>query len=424
MKTAHTTSLAGLEAEADNNALLDLVQRGTFAYFWDYAHPDCGMARDRGPAPEGERNDLIAVGGSGFGVMAIIVAADRGWILRDAAVQRLTDMLAFLRRADCHRGVFPHFLHGSTGEEIELWRENAGGDVVETSYLLMGLLCARQYFDGDASGERELRRNIDGLWRAAEWDWYTAGGEALHWHWHTDYEWGTRFKVQGWNECLMTYVLAASSPTHAIAPAAYHDGWTKGQEFKNGKEYCGISLPLGPDYGGPLFFAQLGFLGLTPRGLRDRYADYWQQNLNHTLIHYEYCQRNPKNFRGYGPDCWGLTACDGDECYNVFVPGNDHGVIAPTAALSSFPYTPRQSMAALRHFYFDLGERLWRQYGFADAFNETTGWTASQHLAIDQGPIVGMIENYRTGLLWRLFMSCPEVQQGLERLDFHGTPAA
>jgi hypothetical protein len=409
---------------ADDDTLLELVQRQTFAYFWDYAHPDCGMARDRGPVEEGQPNDQIAVGGTGFGVMAIVIAVERGWISRDAGVERLALILAFLRRSDRRHGVFPHFLDGSTGAEIEGWRENAGGDTVETSYLMMGLLCARQYFSGGTAGERELRRDIDALWHTVDWGWYTAGGQALRWHWHPEYGWDTDFKVEGWNEGLITYVMAAASPTHAIDPAAYHEGWTKGTCFRNGKDFCALKLPLGPDYGGPVFFAQLGFLGLDPRGLRDQYADYWLQNLNQTLINYEYCQRNPKGFRGYGPDCWGLTASDGDGGYEAFAPDNDKGVMAPSGALSSFPYTPEQSMRALRHYYFDLGERLWRKYGFLDAFNESTGWTAHQHVAVNQGPIIAMIENYRTGLLWRLFMSCPEVGQGLERLGFERTPVA
>jgi hypothetical protein len=409
---------------ADDDALLELVQRRTFAYFWDYAHPFSAMARDRGPVAEGESNDLIAVGGSAFGVMAIIIAAARGWITRAAAVERLTHMLAFLKTVERHHGIFPHFLNGATGEEIEMWRDDAGGDTVESSYLFMGLLCARQYFDADAAGERELRDTIGKLWQEADWNWYTAGIEALHWHWHPEYEWGARLKIEGWNEALITYVLAASSPGHAIDPAAYHGGWVGGGCFRNGKDYYGVTLPLGPDFGGPVFFAQLGFSGLDPRVLTDRYADYWQQNLNHTLVNYEHCLRNPKGFRGYGPDCWGLTACDGDEGYAAFAPDNDRGVIAPSAALSSFPYTPVQSMRALRYFHAYEGGRLWGKYGLLDAFNATTGWVADQHIAVNQGPLICMIENHRTGLLWRLFMSCPEVRGGLARLGFQRTPGA
>lgn len=255
------------------------------------------------------------------------------------------------------------------------------------------------------------------------WNWHAKGENVLYWHRSPKLEREPPQTVRGWNECLLTYVLAASSPTHPIAASAYHEGWAKGDQFTNGKSYYGIELPLGPDYGGPLFFAHYSFLGLDPRGLEDRYADYWEQNRRHTLINYEHCVRNPNKYEGYGPDCWGLTASDGDGGYYPHAPDVDKGVIAPTAALASMPYTPEQSMRALRHFYSDLGPRIWGKFGFADAFNPATGWVASDNLAIDQGPIVVMIENYRSGLLWRLFMSCPEVQEGLRVLGFRQSPA-
>jgi hypothetical protein len=174
--------------------------------------------------------------------------------------------------------------------------------------------------------------------------------------------------------------------------------------------------------GGPLFFAHYSFLGLDPRGLTDRYADYWQQCLAHALINRAHCIANPNGYAGYGDTCWGLTACDGDAGYSAFCPRNDRGVIAPTAALASMPYTPRESMVVARHFYEDLGGTLWGRYGFVDAFNVSKDWRAAGNLAIDQGPIAVMIENYRSSLLWNLFMSCAEVQAGLRRLDFEIAP--
>ena len=397
-----------------DEALLDLVQRQSFGYFLDFAHPESGMARDRGRSDGTVENDLLAVGGTGFGIMATIVAAERGWISRDDAVARLLKMLDYLGKADSYNGVFPHFLDGATGKEMPLWADNAGSDIVETSYLAAGFLCARQYFDRDNAAENKLRAGVASLWENVNWNCHTKDGSALHWHWTPD---GLRQKVEGWNECLITYVLAASSPTHPIGASSYGEGWTKGAAFRNDKDYYGIRLPLGPKLGGPLFFAHFSFLGLDPRGLKDRHADYWEQNLNHCLINYEHCVRNPNGFKGYGPDCWGLTASEGDNGYFPHSPDEDKGVIAPTAALSSFPYTPWQSAAALRYF-FSLGDKLWGKYGFVDAFNPTTGWYSDEYLAIDQGPIIVMIENYRTGLLWRLFMSCPEIGQGLRLLGF------
>jgi hypothetical protein len=280
------------------------------------------------------------------------------------------------------------------------------------------LLCARQFFCGTNTREAELRTAIDKLWQAVEWNWHTNGRDTLYWHWSPRYGWDMDQTVTGWNECLITYVLAAASPTHAIAPDVYHRGWASGATFRNGETYYGITLPLGPAYGGPLFFSHFSFLGLDPRGLRDVYADYWEQNRAHTLINRAHCIANPGGFAGYGVNCWGLSACDGDAGYGAFCPQYDRGVIAPTAALSAMPYAPTESMAVLRHLYEDLGHRLWGRHGFADGFNITRDWVADSNLAIDQGPIVAMIENHRSGLLWQLFMSCTEVRDGLRRLGF------
>ncbi len=423
MKDTTEHDVPGLSERIGDEALLELAQRQTFNFFWEGAHPNCGMALDRTPAGGSSGNGLVAVGGTGFGLMALAVAAERGWVTRDEAADRLLAIVAHLEGADTYSGVFPHYLDGCTGKEVAFWADNAGGDIVETSYLVQGLLTARQYFSSQSAKETGLRERIDALWRAVNWNWHTKGKDVLFWHRSPKLEREPPQTVQGWNECLITYVLAASSPTYPISPSAYHEGWAKGDQFANGKSYYGVELPLGPEYGGPLFFAHYSFLGLDPRGLEDRYADYWEQNRRHTLVNYEHCVRNPNKYKGYGPDCWGLTASDGDEGYYPHAPDVDRGVITPTAALSSMPYTPEQSMAALRHFYFDLGPRIWGKFGFADAFNPATGWVASDNLAIDQGPIVIMIENYRTGLLWRLFMSCPEVQNGLRTLGFKESPA-
>ena len=403
----------------DDDALLDLVQRQTFRYFWDFAHPVSGLARERSNVRPDYGLETVTTGGSGFGAMAIVVAAERGWIAREDARDRLLRMVRFLLRADSYHGILPHFLHGETGRTIPFTRKDDGGDVVETSFLLAGLLCARQYFARDEPRENELRARINRLWQEAEWSWHTRDGRhVLYWHWSPNNGWSMDFEIRGWNECLITYLLAASSPRYPVEADVYHRGWAIGRDFRNGRTFYGIGLALGPDYGGPLFFTHYSFLGLDPRGLADRYADYWQQNVSHVRINLEHCLRNPGGFKGYGADCWGLTASDNHQGYSAHAPDNDLGVISPTAALSSFPYTPDESMRALRHFYNVLGDRIWSEYGFVDAFSETHDWYATSHLAIDHGPIVVMIENYRTGLLWSLFMSCPEIQDGLRRLGF------
>ena len=404
-----------------DSALLDLVQKQTFRYFWDFAHPVSGMARERSNASFGYGDEVVTTGGTGFGIMSVLVAAERKWITRDTAAKFLLRMVKFLSKADAYHGVFAHWMNGATGKTIPFSRKDDGADLVESSYLFQGLLCARQYFNGEAQIERELRNRINWLWNDVEWNWFTNGGqEVLYWHWSPNNGWAMNFPVRGFNECLIMYVLAASgsNETYAVGSNVYHRGWAESNFFKNGKEFYGIKLPLGFDFGGPLFFSQYSFLGLNPTGLKDRYANYWEQNKNHTLINREHCIRNPNNFKGYSADCWGLTASDTYNGYAAHSPTEDLGTISPTAALSAFPYTPEYSMQALKHFYYQLGDQIWSEYGFVDAFNESKNWVAKSHLAIDQGPIIVMIENYRSGLLWKLFMSCPEVKNGLKKLSF------
>lgn len=404
--------------------LLEKVQRQTFQYFWNFAHPVSGLARERSNKSFGYGDEVVTTGGSGFGIMAIIVATERKWISRDSAVTRLLKIINFLRKANHYHGIFPHWLNGATGQTIPFSRKDDGGDIVESAYLFQGLICARNYFNRQTDNETELRTKIGWTWNEAEWNWHVQPGKnVLYWHWSPNNGWTMNFPIGGWNECLIAYVLSAASPNYSIQPEVYHEGWTKSHFFKNGKNFYGYSLPLGFDYGGPLFFSQYSFLGIDPRGLKDKYADYWVQNLHHTLINYSYCVENPKKYKGYGPDAWGLTASDSYNGYAAHSPLEDLGVISPTAALSAFPYTPDKSMRALRYFMDSIpkkipGKTLWDPYGFKDAFNESRQWIADSYLAIDQGPIVVMIENYRTGLLWKLFMNDADVQRGLKKLDF------
>jgi hypothetical protein len=405
---------ASLAALPDDE-LLEAVQRQTFRYFWDAAHPDSGLAFDR--CTSGKRAAVaapISIGGSGFGVMALIVAAERGWISRRAALERLGRMLDLLARARRYHGAYPHFMNGRSGDTIPFSPNDDAADIVETSFLFMGLLCARQYFDRDTREEAAVRSQISRLWHDVEWSWFTRGQEVLYWHWSPTHGWAMNHAIRGWNECLITYLLAASSPSHAIEPAVYTQGFASGPGFRNGKSWYGIELP----HGGPLFFTHYSFCGLDPRGLKDRYADYWDQNVRHVRVNRAHCVANPGKFEGYGESCWGLTASDDPDGYSAHAPDNDNGTISPTAALASMPYAPGDATAALRHFLARYGKQLWRELGFVDAFCASRGWYADTFLAIDQGPIILMIENHRTGLLWNLFMSVPEVQAGLLRLGF------
>ena len=410
------TVLLGLS----DDALIERIQQQTLRFFWEGADRASGLAPDRRERDPGalDEDDLVAIGGSGFGVMALIVAVERGWIARDIALERLDRMVSTLVGAERHHGAFPHFLHGRTGRTNAWIPKDDGGDLVETALLFQGLLCVRAYFDRDDAPEASIRSRISGLWESVEWDWYTRGEDVLYWHWSPRHEWGMEHPIRGWNECLIAYVLAAAAPRHAIDPRVYHRGFASGPVFRNGNSYHGIELPLGRPYGGPLFFSQYSFCGLDPRGLRDTYADYWDLCVRHVRINREHCVRNPLGHAGYGPSCWGLTASDDPGGYDAHAPDNDNGTISPTAALASWPFAPVEAMQAARGMLGRHGERVWGRFGFVDAFNESRNWFARTFLAIDQGPIVVMAENHRSGLLWKLFMRVPEVQQGLRRLGF------
>lgn len=404
--------------EISDEALLTLVQQQTFKYFWDYAHPVSGLARERLGS-----GDIVTSGGSGFGVMSILVGIERNFITREEGLERLNKIVNFLvnPQTDKFHGAFPHWLNGSTGKVVPFSTKDNGGDLVETAFLIQGLLTVKEYFKNGSLPETSMCDSIQKIWENVEWDWYQKNEEnVLYWHWSPTYSWDMNLQIGGWSEALMTYVLAASSPTHSISKQVYDSGWARNGAYPmvNNKLFYGIQLPLGSDFGGPLFFAHYSFLGLDPRNLTDQYANYWSQNVAHTQINQARCIANPRKYVGYSPECWGLTASDIQNGYSASSPTNDLGVIAPTAALSSFPYTSSESLKAMKFFYYILGDKIWGEYGFYDAFNLTSLWFANSYIAIDQGPIVCMIENHRTGLLWDLFMANQDVQMGLNKLEF------
>lgn len=397
--------------------LLTKVQQQTFKYFWDFGHPTSGLARERNTS-----GDLVTSGGSGFGAMAIITGINRNFITRAQGLQRMQTIVGFLKNtAQKFHGAFPHWLNGNTGNVIAFSAKDDGADLVETSLLMMGLLTARQYFNGGDVAETNLRNDITALYNAVEWSWFRKNNEQqLYWHWSPNFAWDMNLQIRGWNECLITYVLAASSTTFGIPKTVYDNGWARNGAagFVNGNQYFNITLPLGSAYGGPLFLSHYSFLGINPNGLSDAYANYETQTRNHSRINYQYCVTNPNGNYGYSDSVWGLTASDIPNGYTASSPTNDVSVIAPTAAISSIPYTPTESMKALKFFYYTLGDKLFKEYGFTDAFSLKQTWFASSFLAIDQGPIIVMIENHRSGLLWNLFTSCPEVKAGMLSLGF------
>lgn len=398
-----------------DDSLLTLVQKQTFRYFWDYAHPVSGLTRERYGSGE-----TVTSGGSGFGVMTIPIAIERGFITRQQGYERMNTIVNFLNtKADRFHGVFSHWLNGTTGKVQPFSTKDNGADLVETAFLIQGLLTVQQYFKNGNVAERAMCDSIQKIWEEVEWTWFQQNGQQkLFWHWSPNYNWDINMPVTGWNEGLIIYVLAASSPTFPVSKSVYDNGWARNGALKNGKSFYDIVLPLGEDKGGPMFFAHYSFLGLDPRQLSDQYANYWQQNMAHAQINYRYCAANPRNNFGYSSDCWGLTASDIPTGYTASSPNNDGGTIAPTAALASFPYTPDESMRALHFFYYTLGDKIFGEYGFKDAFNLNKRWFAGSYLAIDQGPIIVMIENHRTGMLWNLFMQNSNIQSGLTKLGF------
>lgn len=412
------TAVATTRAMTDDE-LLTSIQEATFRYFWDFAHPASGLALDRST-----RANVVTTSGSGFGVMTIIVAVERGFITREQAADRVLEIATFLEeKADRFHGAWPHFLYGDTGKTRPFTKYDDGADLVETAFLIQGLLTARQYFDRDTPIEKEIRERVTRMWEAVEWDWFLRepDGKRLYWHWSPNHGWKMNMAIGGhYNECMIAYLLAIASPTHPIPAECYYEGWIGDPptRYLNGKEYYGHTLDVGFNYGGPLFFTHYSFLGFDPRG-RDRYCNYFENNRTIALINRAYCIDNPKGFKGYGPNIWGLTASDTPGGYQAHSPGSrDNGTITPTAAISSMPYTPTESMAALRAMYHEHGDRLWGPCGFHDAFNPENDWYAQTYLAIDQGTIVPMIENYRTGLCWCLFMATPEIQAMLPKIEW------
>lgn len=421
-KTTFKTNIDSLSTDS----LLTLVQHQTFQYFWTGAETNSGLAPERinmdGIYPQNDK-DVVTTGGGGFGVMAILTGIHRGFITREEGLHRLEKITNFLEKADRFHGAWPHWMYGTTGKVKPFSKKDDGGDIVETAFMAQALLCVRQYFKDGNEEEKKLANRVDQLWKEIDWNWYRKGQNVLYWHWSPDYGWQMNFPIHGYNECLIAYVLAASSPTHGVPSSVYHEGWAENGKMKSPSEHFGYTLQLyhqGAPNGGPLFWAHYSYLGLDPHGLKDEYADYWKENRDQALINYTWCVNNSNEYKGYSPESWGLSSSYSLNGYAGHAPSSerDLGVIAPTAAISSIVYVPQKSLAAIRYWYHDMKDKLWGPYGFYDAFSETADWYPQKYLAIDQGPQVVMIENYRSGLLWKLFMSCPELQQGLQKLGF------
>ncbi len=425
--------------EFNDEELLTMVQEACFRYYWETGHPNAGLAPEVLP---GDPN-LLALGGSGFGVMALLVAAEREFQPRAAVAERMLKIVRFLAGADRFHGVWPHFLDGDTGKPIPLFgKYDNGGDLVETAFMIQGLLAARQYFNRDNAVEREIRDTVTRLWEEIEWDWYrkTPDSDVLYWHWSQDHEWHINHPLIGWNETMIIYLLAIASPTHSVPAQMYHTGWagtserhiqyrrnwsrtTAGDHYVNGNTYYGFELDVGEGNGAELFFTHFSFFGFDPRGIRDRYTNYYENNRAIALISNAYSKANPRGHKGYGADTWGLSAGINNGGGRP-LPRDDNGTINVMASLASMPWTPEESMAALRHYYRDLGDRVWGIYGFHDGFNESQDWFEEVYMALNQAPIMVMIENHRTGLVWKHFMANPEIEPALDAIGFVKDEAA
>jgi len=501
-QSPQSNSASATTRAMSDDELLTMLQEECFRYYYEGAHPDSGTTLENIPGDD----RIVATGASGFGIMALIVGVDRGFITRDEGLARMQKIVAFLETAPRYHGVWSHFMDGHTGASLPVFSmfDNAG-DLVETAFLMEGLLAARQYFHGDNSAERDLYARITQLWKMVEWDWYrrSPDGDALFWHWSPEFAWHINHRITGYNEAMIIYLLAIASPTHSVPAELYYSGWagqsaaavnyrrgwsgdnnaattknnsaassatknasaatkngattnagaaatknqsatnasanattkgkiaanakakaksaaTAGDEYLNGHSYFGIKLDVGVGSGGPLFFAHYSFMGFDPRGIRDRYTNYFDNNRNMAMINRAWVVANPKHFAGYSASNWGLTASDGPKGYLDHAPdaGDDDGTMTPTGALSSFPYTPESSMDALKYFYRERGADIWDIYGPRDAFNDSADWISPIYMGLNQAPIVVMIENYRSGLIWKLFMSNPEIQPMLDKIGF------
>lgn len=447
-----TTPVAaqGPPISAADQEFLDTLQERTFRFFWETANPSNGLVPDRWPG-----RSPSSVAAVGFGLTAYCVGAERGYIPRERAVERVQKTLRFLwnspqndeaQKAAGYRGFFYHFLDMQSG--LRSW--NCELSSIDTALLMAGVLSCHEYFDRAEPQEREIRNLADALYRRVQWSWMQPRPPLICMSWHPGSGFGDH-DYRGYNEAMLLYVLALGSPTYPIDPAAW-DAYTSSYKWADfhGQEHVNFE---------PLFGHQYSHVWIDFRGIRDRYMrekgiDYFENSRRATHSQRAYAIANPSGWREYGADIWGLTACDGPvdkvlefegkkrQFHSYWARGasaeriNDDGTVAPTAAGGSIPFAPEITVPALKVMRKRYGEWLFAKYGFLDSFNPSftfrdvelthgqvvdgVGWFDTDYLGIDQGPILLMIENYRTALVWRLMKSNAHVKRGLEQAGFSG----
>ncbi len=423
--------------EAQSKAQLLRLQRDTFGYFVAEANPANGLVRDT--TRPGSHCSITALG---LGLAAYTVAVDRGYVTRADAAHRVLTTLRFLLGAPHdaepdstgYRGFYYHFLHMDSGRRA--WKSELS--TIDTTFLIAGVLACAAYFDLDTANEREIRDTAEALYRRIDWDWARNGSAAVTHGWKPETGF-LRYHWTGYNEALLLYILGLGSPTHPFPESSY-SAWLSTYQWKKlyGHEFV---------YGGPLFVHQLSHAWVDFRGIQDLYMrqrgiDYFENSRRATYIQREYAIRNPRGFKGYDENVWGITASDGPGPASLVVDGRerrfldyrargvpwgpDDGTLAPWAAVASLPFAPEIVMSALECFHERYPE-MESSYGFKCSFNPTfdahgggEGWIAKGYYGLDQGPIILMIENHLTGGFWELMKRCPYVESGLRRAGFAG----
>jgi len=395
--------------------VMDEQEQKVVNLFFQGAEPNSGMAYN-----DPSRKSVMATGATGFGIMTLIAGVERGWISREDAANHIVKIVRFLKKAERYEGAWAHW-YNVKGEIVPFGNQNDAGEIIETTFMMGGLLTACEYFNGSSEAEKEIRTTTNEFWNTINWSHFVKDGK-FYWIWHRDtgkYE----LPISGWNETLLAYILAMAAPAgHDVPVSVYKSCWQGSKNFYHaGREYYGYPLPLGGNYGEALFLAHYSMFGMDPRKMEDSYCFYWQQNQNHTMINRHYCINEAPEEYAYDANNWGLTACAGCGSHPDYVarqPQNDDGVISPAAALGSFPYTPfysTQVMLNLKSKYPAINGK----YGFYASYCPAEKATAKNYLSMEQAPIAIMMENYRSGLLWSLLMKNEHVQRGLQLAGIH-----